>query len=230
MAKILWNVDEKKYNDRNAHTMILTGWATEQGNPALTFFLQGDGEEISISQPVRFDRADVARSLSELGEVWDAGFTLKIPEILTLAEKYTRLEVFLSDGSEKEVIFSSTGKELKAFCMDCMMEYRIDKEQILGKNTLLVEGWVLDQQGSDEIFVEDRAGKPVKCTINRGRRPDVEEERGITASGSREIGFSIQVDLEETGNKELLVCFKGPKTQKKYLVDVRKLKKEKSVF
>lgn len=172
MAKILWNVDEKKYNDRNAHTLILTGWATEQGNPALTFFLQGDGEEISISQPERFDRADVARSLSELGEVWDAGFTLKIPEILTLAEKYTRLEVFLSDGSEKEVIFSSTGKELKAFCMDCMMEYRIDKEQILGKNTLLVEGWVLDQQGSDEIFVEDRAGKPVKCTINRGRRPD----------------------------------------------------------
>ena len=230
MAKILWNVDEKKYNDRNAHTLILTGWATEQGNPALTFFLQGDGEEISISQPERFDRADVARSLSELGEVRDAGFTLKIPEILTLAEKYTRLEVFLSDGSEKEVIFSSTGKELEDFCMDCLMEYRIDKEQILGKNTLLVEGWVLDQQGSDEVLVEDRAGKPVKCTINRGRRPDVEEERGITASGSREIGFSVQVDLEETGNKELLVCFKGPKTQKKYLVDVRKLKKEKSVF
>lgn len=230
MAKILWNVDEKKYNERNAHTLILTGWATEQGNPALTFFLQGDGEEISISQPERFDRADVARSLSELGEVRDAGFTLKIPEILTLAEKYTRLEVFLSDGSEKEVIFSSTGKELEDFCMDCLMEYRIDKEQILGKNTLLVEGWVLDQQGSDEVLVEDRAGKPVKCTINRGRRPDVEEERGITASGSREIGFSVQVDLEETGNKELLVCFKGPKTQKKYLVDVRKLKKEKSVF
>ena len=151
MAKILWNVDEKKSNDRNAHTLILTGWATEQGNPALTFFLQGDGEGISISQPERFDRADVARSLSELGEVRDAGFTLKIPEILTLAEKYTRLEVFLSDGSEKEVIFSSTGKELEDFCMDCLMEYRIDKEQILGKNTLLVEGWVLDQQGSDEV-------------------------------------------------------------------------------
>lgn len=151
------------------------------GKSRAYFFPAGDEEEISISQPERFDRADVARSLSELGEVRDAGFTLKIPEILTLAEKYTRLEVFLSDGSEKEVIFSSTGKELEDFCMDCLMEYRIDKEQILGKNTLLVEGWVLDQQGSDEVLVEDRAGKPVKCTINRGRRPDVEEERGITA-------------------------------------------------
>ena len=30
MAKILWSVDEKKYNDKNAHTLILTGWLQAQ--------------------------------------------------------------------------------------------------------------------------------------------------------------------------------------------------------
>ena len=58
----------------------------------------------------------------------------------------------------------------------------------------------------------------------------MEEERKIQAEGNREIGFSISVDLQETGNRDLYICFQGPETQKTYVVDVRRLKAEKSVF
>ena len=29
MGKIFWSVDEKKYNDQSAHTLILSGWAAD---------------------------------------------------------------------------------------------------------------------------------------------------------------------------------------------------------
>ena len=51
MAKILWSVDEKKYNDKNAHTLILTGWAASTEKKPCSFILQGNGnvnENISI--------------------------------------------------------------------------------------------------------------------------------------------------------------------------------------
>ena len=68
MAKILWSVDEKKYNDKNAHTLILTGWAASTEKKPCSFILQGNGnvnENISIPEPFRFDRADVAGNFPE---------------------------------------------------------------------------------------------------------------------------------------------------------------------
>ena len=233
MAKILWSVDEKKYNDKNAHTLILTGWAASTEKKPCSFILQGNGnvnENISIPEPFRFDRADVAGNFPELAGITDAGFTVEIPQALDLAGEYGNLEVFVTDGEEQEKIWGASAEEIRNFCADCLMEYRIDREQILGKSTLMVDGWVLDQRGTDEVLVEDKNGIPVKCTITRGRRPDVEEERKIQAEGNREIGFSISVDLQETGNRDLYIRFQGPETQKMYVVDVRRLKAEKSVF
>ena len=58
MAKILWSVDEKKYNDKNAHTLILTGWAASTEKKPCSFSLLGDGREISIPGPFRFYSGD----------------------------------------------------------------------------------------------------------------------------------------------------------------------------
>ena len=84
MAKILWSVDEKIYNDQTAHTLILKGWAAQTEGAECEFSLKGDGEEITISAPERFDRADVSHSLDELREASNIGFAVKIPEIREL--------------------------------------------------------------------------------------------------------------------------------------------------
>ena len=230
MAKILWSVDEKIYNDQNAHTLILKGWAAQTDGKKCAFVLKGDGEEVTIPAPERFDRADVSHSLAELEKTRDVGFVVKIPEILELTDRYSSLELMVTAEQENVTLWETTAGELKKFCTDSLMEYRIDREEILGKTTLIVEGWVLDQRGADEITVEDRTHTPVECKLTRVRRPDVMEERNIHLDGNAEIGFSVSVDLSEVHRNELFIHFKGAETEKYHMVDIKKLKAEKSVF
>ena len=85
MGKIFWSVDVKYYNDLSAHTLILSGWAADTvvWNVCL-LLLYGDGEELPALKISRHYRADVAKNLTELGEV-NAGFRAEIPEIPELA-------------------------------------------------------------------------------------------------------------------------------------------------
>ena len=47
MGKIFWSVDEKKYNDQSAHTLILSGWAADtEERKECELLLYGDGEEL----------------------------------------------------------------------------------------------------------------------------------------------------------------------------------------
>ncbi len=230
MAKILWSVDEKIYNDQNAHTLILKGWAAQTDGKECTFVLKGDGKEITIPAPERFDRADVSHSLAEIEKSGNVGFIVKIPEIPELTDRYSSLELLVTTEQENVTLWETTAGELKKFCTDSLIEYRIDREEILGKTILIVEGWVLDQRGADEITVEDKAHTLIESKITRVRRPDVMEERNIHLEGNTEIGFSVSADLSEVHRNELFIHFKGAETEKYYMVDIKKLKAEKSVF
>lgn len=230
MGKIRWSVDEKKYNDQKAHTLILSGWAADPENKECTFSLYADQKEISGLEISRCSREDVIRNLPELSAAKDCGFVIEIAQVLSLAEQYQTLEVIAANGEDRVTIWHSGAQELRDFCMDCMMEYKIDTEEILGKTTLAVSGWVIDQNGDCEVSVEDREGACIKATITRGRRPDVEEERQFCIQKGSEIGFRILIDLEEAGNRELLIHFRGQQTHKVYVVNVRKLKLEKSAL
>ena len=230
MAKILWSVDEKIYNDQNAHTLILKGWAAQTDGKECTFVLKGDGEEITIPAPERFDRADVSHSVAGLEKVRNAGVVIKIPEILEVSSRYSSLELTAAADQDKVTLWETSTEDLKRFCADSLMEYHIDREEILGKTTLLVEGWVLDQRGAAEVYAEDKSGTLLNGKITRMRRPDVLEERNIQTEGKSEIGFSVSVDLSEVRRNELYIHFKGTETEKNYMVDIKKLKAEKSVF
>ena len=230
MARILWSVDEKIYNDKHAHTLILKGWAAQTDGKECTFALKGDGEEIKISVPERFGRADVSRSLSELENAGNIGFAVKIPEIPELTDRYARLELTVTAEQETEVLWETSSEQLKKFCTDSLMEYHIDREEIQGKNIVLVEGWVLDQRSADEITVEDRTHTMLNCKVTRMRRPDVMEERKISSEGDKEIGYQVLVNLSDVHGNEFYIHFKGEATEKYHTVDIKKLKAEKSVF
>ena len=88
----------------------------------------------------------------------------------------------------------------------------------------------MDQLGSDEIIVEDKSHTVINCKIRRMRRPDVLEERKIKREENNEIGFSLSIDLSDERRNEFFVYFKGAETEKCHVVDIKKLKAEKSVF
>ena len=115
---------------------------------------------------------------------------------------------------------------MKDFCEESLIEYHIDEEQITQESILTVRGWVVNQLEPDEIFVRGTDGKVLECTITRQRRPDVEEAKGISEEEKRNLGFSITVNLENTNDQNICICFRGKDVQKIYTVNVKKIKRE----
>ena len=229
MGNILWSVDKKIYSDKEDHTLAITGWAITRDQSECDFVLYGSGKELSVPEPSRCERADVAKDLKEtkdIKEVGNAGFTVKIPEIIKLAEEHEKLQLALRAGDEKEIIWEATAAEVKDFCEESLIEYHIDEEQITQESILTVRGWVVNQLEPDEIFVQGTNGKVLECTITRQRRPDVEEAKGISEEEKRNLGFSITVSLENTNDQNICICFRGKDVQKIYTVNVKKIKRE----
>ena len=154
----------------------------------------------------------------------NVGFTVKIPEIIKLAEEHEKLQLALRAGDEKEIIWEATAAEVKDFCEESLIEYHIDEEQITQESILTVRGWVVNQLEPDEIFVQGTDGKVLEWTITRQRRPDVEEAKGISEEEKRNLGFSITVNLENTNDQNICICFRGKDVQKIYTVNVKKIK------
>ena len=229
MGNILWSVDKKIYSDKEDHTLAITGWAITRDQSECDFILYGSEKELSVLEPSRCERADVAKDLKEtkdIKEVGNVGFTVKIPEIIKLAEEHEKLQLQLRAGDEKEIIWEATAAEVKDFCEESLIEYHIDEEQITQESILTVRGWVVNQLEPDEIFVQGTDGKVLECTITRQRRPDVEEAKGISEEEKRNLGFSITVNLENTNDQNICICFRGKDVQKIYTVNVKKIKRE----
>ena len=98
MGNILWSVDKRIYSDKENHTLTITGWAVAREQKICNFSLYGSGKEISFPELSRYERTDVADNLKEtkgVKEIKNAGFTIKIPEILQLAQEHESLQLVL---------------------------------------------------------------------------------------------------------------------------------------
>lgn len=225
MGEIRWNVDDMQYDDRHSHTLILNGWFLDPENKEYDFRLFGDGEPAAaLPAPRRFDRPDVTRQFPELSGKRNAGFTVQIPEVDALCGQYRELELCLVCGEERQPIWKETTSVIRDFCRDRLMEYHMDREDILYKTSLAIEGWVLNQRGEETITVEDGRGNPVKCQLSRYRRPDVMESRELDADfRDREIGFRISLNLEDVRGKTVALRFRSEELEKLHVIDIKKL-------
>ena len=66
MGNILWSVDKKIYSDKENHTLAITGWAITRDQSECDFILYGSGKELSVPEPSRCERADVAKDLKDV--------------------------------------------------------------------------------------------------------------------------------------------------------------------
>ena len=228
MENFCFSIDEERYDDRHGHVLSLDGWYAHPERKVYEFELLGDGyDTVELPQIQRRERPDVAQALGcEFGDFLP-GFTVRIPEVLKLAEKYQSLELFLRHDEERISIWEINAEELDELIKDNLVEYHLDRVEILYDTMLEIQGWVVDQRGSVDVTVHQEDASPLDCRISRGRRPDVVERRNLDEEyKTQEIGFRISAALPEIKGREIILHFCGDSVTKTCDIDIEALRKE----
>lgn len=228
MGDFCFSIDEERYDDRHGHVLSLDGWYSHPDRKTYGFELLGDGyDTVELPEIQRRERPDVAQALGcEFGDFLP-GFTVQIPEILKLAEKYQSLELFLRDGEERVSIWEISADELDELIKENLVQYYLDRVEILYDTMLEIQGWVVDQRGSVEVTVHQEDASLLDCRISRGRRPDVVERRNLDEEyKTQEIGFRISAALPEIKGGEIILHFCGDSVTKTYTIDIEELRKQ----
>ena len=228
MGDFCFSIDEERYDDRHGHVLSLDGWYSHPDRKTYGFELLGDGyDTVELPEIQRRERPDVAQALGcEFGDFLP-GFTVQIPEVLKLAEKYQSLELFLRDGEERVSIWEISADELDELIKENLVEYHLDRVEILYDTMLEIQGWVVDQRGSVEVTVHQEDASLLDCRISRGRRPDVVERRTLDEEyKTQEIGFRISAALPEIKGEEIILHFCGDSVTKTYTIDIEELRKQ----
>ena len=228
MGDFCFSIDEERYDDRHGHVLSLDGWYSHPDRKTYGFELLGDGyDTVELPEIQRRERPDVAQALGcEFGDFLP-GFTVQIPEALKLAEKYQSLELFLRDGEERVSIWEISADELDELIKENLVEYHLDRVEILYDTMLEIQGWVVDQRGSVEVTVHQEDASLLDCRISRGRRPDVVERRNLDEEyKTQEIGFRISAALPEIKGREIILHFCGDSVTKTYDIDIEELRKQ----
>lgn len=226
MEKLRFSIDEQKYNDRQGHTLSLKGWYIPTSGKNCRFELLADGhEQIELPQIEFCARPDVEQALQEEFGDLCPGFTICIPEVTGLISKYQLLELFVLD-EEKISVWEKTSEELEDFLKESLVEFHLDRAEILYDTMLEIQGWVIDQRGSVEVSVHKEDTSLLACRISRGRRQDVVNTLGLDeAYREQEIGFRISVLLEEIPGKKIILHFRGDSATQTCEINVQELKK-----
>lgn len=228
MGDFCFSIDEERYDDRHGHVLSLDGWYSHPDRKTYGFELLGDGyDTVELPEIQRRERSDVAQALGcEFGDFLP-GFTVQIPEVLKLAEKYQSLELFLRDGEERVSIWEISADELDELIKENLVQYHLDRVEILYDTMLEIQGWVVDQRGSVEVTVHQEDASLLDCRISRGRRPDVVERRNLDEEyKTQEIGFRISAALPEIKGGEIILHFCGDSVTKTYTIDIEELRKQ----
>lgn len=228
MENFCFSIDEERYDDRHGHVLSLDGWYAHPERKVYEFELLGDGyDTVELPQIQRRERPDVAQALGcEFGDFLP-GFTVRIPEVLKLAEKYQSLELFLRHDEERISIWEINAEELDELIKENLVEYHLDRVEILYDTMLEIQGWVVDQRGSVDVTVHQEDASLLDCRISRGRRPDVVERRNLDEEYKmQEIGFRISAALPEIKGREIILHFCGDSVTKTCNIDIEALRKE----
>ena len=228
MEELCFSIDEERYDDRHGHILSLDGWYIHPEKKECGFVLLGDGyEKIDLPEIEHRKRPDVLTALNtDCGEVLP-GFTVHIPEVLKLMEKFGDLELFLTEGDNRISIWSINAEDLHELVKESLVEFHLDRIEVLYGTMLEIQGWAVDQRGSVEVTVHKEDASLLDCRITRGRRPDVVERRSLDdVYRSQEIGFRISAALPEIPGKKIILHFCGDSVTKTYDIDVETLRKE----
>lgn len=114
------------------------------------------------------------------------------------------------------------GDDLDELVKDKLVEFHIDRVEVLYGLMLEIQGWTTDQRGNVEVTVHKENTELLDCKITRGRRPDVVERRHLDDDyKNQEIGFSISAAFLEIPGNRIVLHFCGDSTTKTYEIDIK---------
>ena len=76
---------------------------------------------------------------------------------------------FLLDGEEKTLLWECAGDDLDELVKDKLVEFHIDRVEVLYGLMLEIQGWTTDQRGNVEVTVHKENMELLDCKITRGR-------------------------------------------------------------
>ena len=152
MEELRFSIDEEKYDDRRGQVLSLSGWYAAPGTGSMFFLLLGDGrEKIPLPETERRPRPDVVQALDlETGDFLP-GFTVRIAEPGNWRKKFGVLELFLEGEGQKVPVWKKDRDGLKEFLRQSLLEYQIDRAEVLYDTMVEIQGWAVDQRGYAQI-------------------------------------------------------------------------------
>ena len=139
----------------------------------------GDGnQELVLADPERYERPDVAQALeADFGEFLPGFRAADSKGGSGLRNSMRQMELFLTDGRTRISVWKKSADKTEKLLNQSLLEYHMDRVEILYDTMLEIQGWAVDQRGETEITALNQDGSPIACRISRGRRPDVVERR-----------------------------------------------------
>lgn len=221
MDKFFWKIDEQKFN-YSEKSLLINGWYVHLLHKQGRLELIGNGNiRITAPEPKRIQREDVVNSRPEFLQVKNPGFSLCIPQIEELMKEYTVLELFFLCEAERICIWKADCGKLMQEYEAMKLEYRIDSEELVSKDTFRILGWAVDWDEKTEVFVTDEKKQPIECEIKRMYRPDVVKSLGLGQNVDKH-GFEILLPVGKRVCTGIFVVFRAGEREKKYYVDIKK--------
>lgn len=223
---IYCSIDVDDY-DYKKDSYLLEGWGfTEKSEPVNVHVYMDKGEEIPF-EVVRKNRPDVQQSFPDRPQISNCGFQIRVPNASHLMKQYQSFVITIVNEEKEKKVFRKSTQEVIDTCFKKVMLYQVDVCEIHGKN-LVLQGWVLDRSGSDEVLVEDEKGRILEGESYRLQRDDVNPTIWIEDADPNvnKAGYNIRIPLKNILTNHVYLVFQNGFVYKKVEIDAKTMQFE----
>lgn len=228
MEQLYYSIDIKRYLKRDGDSLFLEGWLVVPGIENIKIAAVDQTGKRLKAETERLERPDIREAMQDISVPEKAGFRLKVSEITGHLEECLEALRLVAYGEGFQRTFAVLkAAEIQALIFEDTILYKVDVLRLLDLE-LEVQGWLIDQQGTDKIEVLEGKSRMLPCRVRRFAREDVREQYGEYAEEGQKIGFVLTIPREKIRGGRIRIRFKSSRTQKEELIDIRELERRET--
>ena len=221
MDNLLKSVDIAQVEIHEQAVYYIEGWAIPEPEQSFRLEIRFDGEVVPAEVKFR-ERPDLGNVLKETKIPEKPGFSIYVPEIRSLMEKYHKMALYLVGSDTEELLFEKNTEKIKEEYYNQTVVYKVEALEQRG-DIMMIQGWGFDLETISQISIQvkDEKGEPQKFAVERVVRLDVNKAYGIT-DDKLKCGFSITMRRKTIHAKVLSIVFSNGYASKKYGIEMKK--------
>ena len=214
-----YSIDRVKYKKLPSKSYIeILGWCIAKDQSNIDYLASINNQNVPL-EVIKYNRGDLRLAFKKKGIVLkeSQGFRIVVPCGSNRINSFSLFVV--SDGKEKEQIYSATTNQLLQIENDSMIEYNIDSFEIdEEKNMATASGWAFSLQKEEVKFsIENSRNETVDSTLQINLRSDLLEMKMIDNS-QKFCGFRISFPYDKKDSYN--ICFTSDSYQTKQHLSV----------